>query len=137
MLRPRPCLQAKNLFVYLSPTPYYLNGIVCASNATFLNTGTTPNLINCTQTISNANYVTVAKQLFTGSDALWVYELQVLRAGELIPLPPMGGPASASRPLHESMPLTSLGLHVFAGCARTCTLSHCWLAHTLCQAAPA
>lgn len=118
-------MQAKNLFVYISPTPYYLNGIVCASNATFVNTGTTPNLINCTPTISNANYVTVAKQLFTGSDALWVCELQVLRAGELIPLPPMGGPASASRPLHESMPAHQQGLHVFAGCARKARTKAC------------
>lgn len=73
---------ANNMSVYLSPTEYFQNGITCASNAAFASTGTTPNSINCTQTISNANYVTLVKAaLSTGNDHLFLYEFQILRAG--------------------------------------------------------
>lgn len=62
---------AKNISIYLSTGPNFMpSGVVCVANLTFANTGTAPNLANCTNTIANARYVTVIKYIFSGSDQL-------------------------------------------------------------------
>lgn len=71
----------KNISVYLSPAPTFQSGLACATNMVLTNSGTKPNLINCTSTITNARYVTIVKGLSTGSDSIYCYEFQILRAG--------------------------------------------------------
>lgn len=84
---------ASNLYVYLSPTPYYQNGLACGSNLTLVNVIPIANYINCTTTISNANYVTLAKRLLTGNALIYVNEFQIFRAGALIHHQPATYPA--------------------------------------------
>lgn len=71
----------KNISVYLSPGSYFQSGLACATNMVLANSGTKPNLINCTSTITNARYVTIVKALSSGSDAIYCHEFQILRAG--------------------------------------------------------
>lgn len=71
-----------NTSIYLSPTSSFFNGTACITNTSFTLTGTTPNLVNCTMTISNARYVTVVKYISAGNPDLHCNELQILRSGE-------------------------------------------------------
>lgn len=73
---------ARNISIYLSPTTSFFNGTVCVANTSLASSGTTPNRINCTNTIANARYVTIVKYTFTGSAYLHCSELQILRSGE-------------------------------------------------------
>lgn len=72
---------ARNMSIYLSSTVLHRNqGVVCVANMTMA-TGTAGNGVQCSQSISNALYVTIERPLYTGSDYLYFTELQILRNG--------------------------------------------------------
>lgn len=77
---------AMNVSVYLSPTPAFLNGSACVTNYSMVSTGATPNTLACANPIANARYVTVVRPVYTGAEQLHIYELQILRSGEAVPV---------------------------------------------------
>ena len=77
---------SNNISIWVSPTEVWTNGSLCVSNFSPAATNLVHNFIPCAKPISNTRYVTVTKPLADGANGvsqyLYIWELQILRAGE-------------------------------------------------------
>lgn len=67
--------------IYISSSSWFLSGALCASNVTVTST-LRPVLVMCANTVTDARYVTVAKNINSGRKYFVYAEVQPLRKGE-------------------------------------------------------
>lgn len=72
-----------NISAYISATPVWTNGTLCAQNLALTKYDAIPNFIACPG-ISNAAFVTIMRNTMPGAggNQISAYEVQVLRSGE-------------------------------------------------------